>query len=183
MYKEKYLKYKTKYITLKNQLGGGFIEEDNVDDFRFTYNDENGTFSIVDDKQNEVYVDFITENITVKLNNNTNIITFKSDNESIKSSLPNIIKMATDRNIVKALISKSINIVLKYIPANYPDFEKESLENLSSILTLFQENLKYLIIEGDKVTESPKLVKSFKTLEKKSNETYEINKFEPNKIF
>lgn len=28
MYKEKYIKYKTKYLELKNQLGGGFLEEE-----------------------------------------------------------------------------------------------------------------------------------------------------------
>ena len=35
MYKEKYLKYKTKYITLKNQLGGFTIKNYVVDGFKF----------------------------------------------------------------------------------------------------------------------------------------------------
>jgi hypothetical protein len=143
MYKEKYLKYKTKYITLKNQLGGGFIDEDKVDEFRFTYNDINGTFSIVDDKNNEVYVDFITNNITVKLENNTKNFNFNFnlDNKNINPSSMVPMSNATHKDIIETLISKSINIVSEYIPTNYPDFEKESLKNLSTILTLFQNYL------------------------------------------
>ena len=139
MYKEKYLKYKTKYLELKNQVGGFKIDVTIVDDFSFSYDDDinNGIFklSILDSNNNEVEVSRSINKsiqIIVKLKNDTDFkfnLNFKNKNININQSSTVLMSYATYKDIVLPLISKSINIVSKYIPTNYHDFETKSLKN------------------------------------------------------
>jgi hypothetical protein len=61
MYKEKYLKYKTKYITLKNQVGGGYdIQDyynvlrikDKINNIILSINYNSGEINVIDAKNN-----------------------------------------------------------------------------------------------------------------------------------
>jgi len=159
MYKEKYLKYKTKYITLKNQVGGGFkFDVTKVDDFIFSYDDITGIFEISDNNNNKVKV-IIEKNMIIINLNNKNAIIFRCEHkyqrvdlmvgqkfESVDlMSIPNIIN-STDKNIVNKLIIKSIDIVNNIIipKAESSDIYVSMLHliMLPKTLTLFEEILK-----------------------------------------
>jgi hypothetical protein len=72
MYKEKYLKYKTKYTTLKKQLGGD-------DDFDIIADADNNTLSITKKTNNfKLIINYNTEEISLIDTNGNQTVFFKN---------------------------------------------------------------------------------------------------------
>ena len=63
MYKEKYLKYKTKYLELKNQLGGSHLD--------------------IEYKDNKLIIKDTKNNITLSINHNNGFISIQTTNDDI----------------------------------------------------------------------------------------------------
>ena len=119
MYKEKYLKYKTKYLELKNQLGGFHIEEEEIQisdkTFKFRYYDDNyDTFGLrVDDQSsNRIAVDLTSYKLEITIRSpqllNINLDLFGNMTDTLTRISPDNLKIIKQLCIIASSIANNI---------------------------------------------------------------------------
>jgi hypothetical protein len=124
MYKEKYLKYKTKYLDLKNQLGGGpnIIQEGGLFGWSKKEKDEAAAKELITLKQ-ECSIDAV-ETIINEWNTIINIQTDLSNNFTLLSKV--------DKTLKKRLIKSLRCVFYSYLKNNHLDVLK--YKNISKFL-------------------------------------------------
>jgi hypothetical protein len=153
-YYEKYLKYKNKYIFLKNQLAGANIEAfvsqlDEADlknslinlDFFFNYNkNKNSVLSNFSNFTNYNLVNSPVKRIGTESNNGfINLLEFKLRHTSFLTVMKSSLQMNADNNYYEYIVGNCINKIKSYLPNfvytfNYMNLNKTLLWKLRNFI-------------------------------------------------